>query len=91
MKTPEEWADEIKPLLEKAFWQGDITARDAVASHIQSALAERTEQCAKICDAAKDEVEGMVAPEVVHWISPIADPLKYCAKQIRALNQPEKR
>jgi len=75
--TIEEWADKLCIALSEAYATGGITAKRIIIPILESALAERTEQCAKIVEQGN-----------FHLDRP-GYSLICIAKQIRALNQPE--
>ena len=93
--TTEEWADKLCIALSEAYATGGITAKRIIIPILESALAERTEQCAKIADYEREQIKALFMEckdernaEYAKGKERAAD---FIQLRIRALNQPEKR
>lgn len=94
--TTEEWADKLCIALSEAYATGGITAKRIIIPTLESALAERTEQCAKIAEQGI----GMMI-RLRDTKPPMSEAWKVdnegitvkriVASAIRALSHPEKR
>jgi hypothetical protein len=93
----EKWASRVDGILGEPEEGGSPFRNELirwVEESIQSALAERTEQCAKICDNYSADLHKSFAKRPASADSElgrsICEGFRIAAAEIRALNQPEK-